>query len=103
MEIAMIREAKIEVTFLPDGRTVEVDEGDSLFDAARANGVPIATRCEGEARCGCCLVEVVEGAEFLNKIRIDERDHIPRKNVRLACRARVFGPVTVRKIHEPGG
>lgn len=92
---------KIEVTFLPAGVTVEAPEGDSLFEIAGAHKVPIATRCKGEARCGCCLVEVIDGGENLNKIRIDERDYLPREEYRLACRARVFGPVRVRRVLEP--
>lgn len=94
-------EPKIAATFLPDGVTARGGEGDTLFEIAEKGGVSVATRCRGEARCGCCLVEVLEGAENLNKIRIDERDHLPNKNYRLACRARVYGPVKVRKIVDP--
>ncbi|MFH1279784.1 MAG: 2Fe-2S iron-sulfur cluster-binding protein [Candidatus Eisenbacteria bacterium] len=93
--------APVFATFLPDGVTAPGGEGDTLFEMAGKAGVPVATRCRGEARCGCCLVEVLEGTENLNKIRIDERDHLPNKNYRLACRARVFGPVKVRKVVDP--
>ena len=93
---------KPEVTFLPGGERVPAEEGATIFDAARAAGVPIASSCFGEARCGSCLVHVVRGAENLGKIRIDERDHLTGPGYRLACRARVFGPVTVERVRDPG-
>jgi len=93
---------KPEITFLPGGKRVPAGEGETIFDAARAAGVPIASSCFSEARCGSCLVRVVRGAESLGKIRIDEKDHLPGPGYRLACRARVFGPVAVERMRDPG-
>lgn len=87
------------ITFLPSGREVELKAGEDLLAGALREGVPILTSCGGNARCGSCLVEVVEGAENLNKIKPDERDYLSAPGQRLACRALAYGPVTVRCIH----
>jgi adenylate cyclase len=92
---------KIRITFLPGQEQVVAEEGATILDAARGAGVPIASSCFGEARCGSCLVQVVRGAENLNEIRVDERDHLPGPDRRLACRARVYGPVTVVRVRDP--
>ncbi len=90
------------VTFSPENITFVGAEGETVMAIADRHGVPIATRCHGEARCGACLVLVLAGAENLGPVRIDERDHLARPGHRLACRARVFGPVVVRRVHDPG-
>ncbi len=91
----------VRLTFQPEALSIEGEEGATVMEIADLNGVPIATRCHGEARCGACLVDVLAGAENLGPVRIDERDHLARKGHRLACRARVFGPVTLRRVHDP--
>ncbi len=92
---------RIVIRFLPSDREVEIEKGTDLLTAALENDVPIATQCKGNARCGCCLIEIIEGSNNLNKIGIDERDYLPRKEMRLACRARAYGPVTVRCVQDP--
>ncbi|NNE09078.1 MAG: 2Fe-2S iron-sulfur cluster binding domain-containing protein [Gemmatimonadetes bacterium] len=94
-------ETRVRITYLPSGIVVEAPEGTDLLTAARENGVPIATQCLGEARCASCMVEVIEGEENLNRIKPDERHSITRKSYRLACRARAYGAVTVRCVHDP--
>lgn len=89
------------VTFSPENFTIDGADGETVMAIADRHGVPIATRCHGEARCGACLVLVLAGAENLGPVRIDERDHLARPGHRLACRARVFGPVVVRRVHDP--
>ncbi len=46
------------VTFLPEGRTVEVSEGTTISDAGIKAGVKIKLPCAGNGRCGKCIVEV---------------------------------------------
>ncbi len=93
----------VRILFLPSGREVEVPQGDDILSGALREGVPIRTSCGGNARCGSCLVDVVEGADNLNGVKVDEKDYLAAKTHRLACRARVFGPVTVRCVLEPEG
>ena len=46
------------VTFLPDGKSIDVPEGTKISDAGIKAGVPIKLPCAGNGRCGKCIVEV---------------------------------------------
>jgi len=84
------------VTFLPRGRQVVVEHGQSVFDAGKAAGVYIPTTCGGKGTCGRCRVRV-EGQ--VRPPTYIERQFIPRPAlagaVRLACRLRVEDDITV--------
>jgi ferredoxin len=86
-------------TFLPFQITVDVNEGESLFAAARRNQVPIPTACAGKATCGLCRVKVVAGAENLPPINPDEKKHLGNTyfitKLRLSCQCVPTGDVTV--------
>jgi len=103
--------AKHKVTFLPAGKTLDVDpsaaayggHGDrgSLLDIALAGGVEIEYACGGVGACGTCHVIVQAGRENLSPPTDEELDlvelapgHTPES--RLACKAVVRGDVTVR-------
>ncbi|HEX7364554.1 MAG TPA: ASKHA domain-containing protein [Dehalococcoidia bacterium] len=53
--------SKYEITFLPDGKKVQVDEGTTLFDAAEKAGVYLNSLCGGEGVCGNCRVQITGG------------------------------------------
>lgn len=46
------------VTFLPEGKTADVQEGTRISDAGIKAGVKIKLPCAGNGRCGKCMVEV---------------------------------------------
>jgi uncharacterized 2Fe-2S/4Fe-4S cluster protein (DUF4445 family) len=90
--------ADVPVTFSPGDLTVWVSPGVTVVEAAREAGVLLAAPCGGRGVCGACGVRVLDGAleppdeeELLGLMRA-------REGVRLACRARVQGPVTVRPL-----
>ena len=83
--------------FLPSGREVEA-EG-TLFDAARAAGLPVGNACGATGTCGRCWMTVVEGGEHLSaegalERRVKQDNRVP-EGARLSCLVRVRGPVTV--------
>ena len=84
-----------KITFQPFGVTVDCAEGESLFDAARRMGVPVATACAGKATCGLCRMKIVSGAEHLTPFNSGERKHLGNvyflTKERLSCQARVQG------------
>jgi len=86
----------VRVTFEPEGVTVEVSPGSTLLEAAHAAGVAIDAPCGGVGRCGSCRVRAEGGLTPLSR---DEQELLGGAGVaagkRLACRARVNGPVTV--------
>ncbi len=88
------------IKFLPSGREAEVLGGEDLLDAALREKIPLLTGCGGNARCGSCIVEVLEGEENLNPVKPDEKDYLTAAGQRLACRAVAHGPVTVRCVHK---
>ena len=49
-----------KVTFLPSGKSAEVEAGTKISDAARTAGAEITTPCGGTGRCGRCTV-IIEG------------------------------------------
>jgi ferredoxin len=83
------------ITFLPLDRTIECADGETVFDAARREGVPIPTACAGKATCGLCRVKIVDGAAHLPPINRDEVKHLGNTyfitKLRLSCQAKVSG------------
>ena len=83
-------------------RAVKARPGVSLLEISRVNGIAHTSVCGGKARCTTCRVLIIEGAENLAPRTERETEVADDKrwpmNVRLACQARVLGPVTVRRL-----
>ena len=80
------------------GSKLEARAGGTLLAAAVKNGVRVMHACGAQTLCATCRVKVTEGAENLTPMSLKEklslRYHLsvsPR--VRLACQARVLGPL----------
>jgi 2Fe-2S ferredoxin len=101
------RENLVQVTFLPEGKTVEFEHGklpylnhgepESLLDVALNNGVKLDHACGGNCACTTCHVWVKEGAENLSEMDDDEADRLDmaadlQLNSRLGCQAVIKGP-----------
>ncbi len=91
-------DSRVTVTFEPSGITASVVPGTLLLDAAKQAGVAIAAPCGGRGVCGSCGVRVLTGS--LEAPDAEELSGLRRapNSVRLACRARVAGPVTIRPL-----
>ena len=87
-----------EVVFEPDGKRIVVEKGRTLLEIAENNGLPIEPGCRMGV-CGADPVCITKGMEFLSKMSDQERQTVERlnlgKNGRMACVARVKGPVKV--------
>jgi len=86
-----------------DGKTpgtAECDRETALLAASIKASVPLPHRCGGHARCGTCLVTVVEGAEHLSeKGAAETRVLLALKanpDQRLACQTWAKGEVCVK-------
>jgi uncharacterized 2Fe-2S/4Fe-4S cluster protein (DUF4445 family) len=79
-----------KVTFLPDQKEVEVDEGVTLFKAAEKAGVYLNSLCGGEGVCGKCRVQVTKGRAKADKqsIAFLSKEEIQSGYV-LACQTQV--------------
>lgn len=68
-----------------------VSQGETLFDAAHAAGVSLASDCGGRGKCGRCAVRVLgDGAD------------VAAREVRLACQMRPETPLRVRPMSALG-
>ena len=112
------------VTFLPTGKTIEVDDErypladhgkpGSLLDIALAHGVELEHNCGGSCACTTCHVIVREGAQDLSDMQDDEADRLDTAwdltpHSRLGCQAVVKGdvvcelPMYTRNYVQEGG
>ncbi len=89
---------RVPVTFAPAGVSVWVEPGETVLVAARRAGIVIPAPCGGRGVCGSCGVRVLSGE--LEPADAAERAGLSRapQGVRLACRARIAGPVEVRPV-----
>ena len=86
-----------------DGKTpgqAECDRETALLAASTKAHVPLPHRCGGHARCGTCLVTVVEGAEHLSEMGGAETRVLKalkaNPDQRLACQTWARGDVQVK-------
>src|SRR5438034_6959969 len=103
------RAERTEVVFQP-GPTVLARLGDSLLRVAWANKVPLESGCR-MGLCGSDPVRILSGHDNLSPPTAGERATLKRLGLptecRMACTARVRGPVTitpgldVEREHEP--
>jgi pSer/pThr/pTyr-binding forkhead associated (FHA) protein/thioredoxin reductase/ferredoxin len=88
------------VTFQSDGKTCPIRKDQTICQLAEAQGVPIQADCH-QGICGSDPIRIVSGAENLTKMGDAERSaledicSLSPKEHRLACMARVTGPVAV--------
>jgi adenylate cyclase len=83
----------------PSGRELTVVHESNLMDAILQTGLGLGQSCDGIALCGFCRVQVLDGLENLTPPGSEERRVLAAQHAgddeRLACCARVKGPVTV--------
>ena len=85
---------RFKVHFLPNDKTVEVEAGQTILEAAHRVGVYINSICGGEGVCGKCKVIVDKGRVDSAPTTLLTRDEVQRNYV-LACEARVVDNLQV--------
>jgi ferredoxin len=91
------------IKFVKENKEVIAADGANLRLKAVQNGIDIytligkMTNCGGNGQCGTCIVEIVEGIEYLSPRTDVENRKLKKKpaNYRLACQTIVNGPVSV--------
>ena len=82
--------------------TVEVDDGQTILQAAMANNVEMAHACGGSGFCTTCICAVEEGQKALDDGRVspvNEKEKnmgVEGPDERLGCQAQVLGDLTVK-------
>lgn len=78
---------------------IEVPPYSTILDAAILLDLDLDHYCGGNCSCGSCRIKVVSGGENLSRARPDEKmvlgPDAEKKGDRLACQARVQGPVSI--------
>ncbi|MFG1493347.1 2Fe-2S iron-sulfur cluster-binding protein [Halobacteriovorax sp. GFR7] len=79
-----------------------IEEGQTIFDAIQDQGLTLPHGCLSGS-CGSCRIQIIEGAENLQKPGIIEENtieaiapehkEVSEGNIRLACRAKVTGDI----------
>lgn len=82
---------------------VEVEQGCSVLAASMKAGIRHMHLCGGRGVCSTCRVRIIDGSENLSKMeayeKISLRGHFSfADDVRLACQAKVIGPVEVKTL-----
>src|SRR5690606_21364619 len=97
----------VSVTIEGQLKEIEVEEGKTLYDELEKRGVVLPHGCLAGS-CGSCKVEVLAGAQNLappsaieanTLASITENlgaEKVAGKTIRLSCRAKVKGDVTIR-------
>jgi ferredoxin len=97
--------AALEVVFANLGRRVPFEKGQTLCEVAERAGIKIDADCH-QGACGMDPVRIVSGAESLNALGGTERNtledlcSLEPGPFRLACMAKVNGPVTVEIVKQ---
>jgi len=83
-----------KLTFLPEGREIEVEQGITICDAALKNGIEIEHACEKSAACTTCHVIITKGFDSLEEASEIEEDLLDKAwglepESRLSCQALV--------------
>lgn len=86
-----------QITFLPGGRIVELEAGETLLEAAQRGGLQPAGDCGGRGTCGKCRMRILDGPR--ETADESENKHLPRDEQEqgwvLGCRRTAPGDLTV--------
>lgn len=85
------------IRFEPSGRSSVVSTGVTILEGARRSGIELASNCSGQGDCGQCGVIILEGE--VSALCEEEENCLSQDRIsanwRLACCARVNGPIRV--------
>lgn len=89
-----------EMTFLPLGKTVAIQEGDSVLETALKNKIPLPHSCGGMGSCTTCRVFVENSVENLGDRSEVEKEILQGRgfaeNERLSCQIPALPDLIVR-------
>ncbi len=86
---------RFRVSIQPDGKTVSVLEGTTIYEALGEAGIIIKSECGGSGVCGSCKVRAIEGKYVQEgSERYLTKEEIEGGTV-LACRTRITGDLKV--------
>ena len=90
----------MNITFQPEGITVEALPDQTILDAAQSVGVEIVATCGGKGRCNSCRIKVIRG-EFTPPTVQEEQvlgTQGLHRQFRLACQTKALSDCLVRIV-----
>lgn len=86
---------KLLVKILPEGSSVEAEEGETLLEALQRSGIALENVCGGKGICGKCTVKVLSG-ELSKPTRAEIGwQKVLGEEYRLACQAKILSDVVI--------
>lgn len=85
-----------KVLFKPEGKEININEGETILEAANRAGIYINSECGGEGICGRCKVQILEG-EFEktpSSMTFFTSDEIQQGYV-LACQTKIHSNLVI--------
>lgn len=90
---------------LPEGNTIEVEDGKRLVLALEENGVDVLHRCGGYAKCTTCRVQFKAGEP--DQMTVAERDRLAEGGligqIRLSCQISCDHDMALSSINRLAG
>ena len=84
-----------KILFTTQNKTVEVERGISILEAALRHNIPLYHTCGGNCSCSTCRILVLEGSEHLSAMESMEREVLDSFDLkpphRLGCQSTVLG------------
>ncbi len=90
------------ITYMPDNKSVEAKEGETILQTSLRLGIPHTHVCGGNGRCSTCRVIILDGLEHCSsrnrsELGLADRLHFSPQ-IRLACQTSIKGHVTLRRL-----
>lgn len=91
--------SKFDIIFQPEGKRVDIEEGNTILAAALKSGVDLTSICSGKGICGKCKI-IINDITAVNQITTKEMEYLTpaelEDNIRLACLTKVTGNLVVK-------
>ncbi|WGI17787.1 ASKHA domain-containing protein [Methanonatronarchaeum sp. AMET-Sl] len=95
----------MKIKFEPDGKTIKIEEGKTILDAADKAGIDIKSDCGGKGTCGKCIIKIEEGMDSLSPLISEEKEDLCTEEIeegyRYACAAKIKNTKTEIKASIP--
>jgi len=89
---------RLKIVFEPYGRRLEIEEGESILEAARRASIGLRSECGGLGLCGRCRVIIDDLKAVSPPTEAEGRLLTPEeleRGVRLACQTRIHGDLVI--------
>jgi len=71
-----------------DNITYDIPDGEQIAPACEAAGIPFS--CNSGV-CGTCQIRILEGADYLNDLNVEEKELSMDRTHRLGCQCKALG------------